>query len=81
MKTLAAQALAYQYKLQIETAQAVINNTNAGLDFIDKSLDDVIKATEKLKLLNAMVKENTTVDSLEEKPEKKKGFSKIYSAF
>ena len=72
MKTLAAQALAYQYKLQIETAQPVINNTNAGLDFIDKSLDDVIKATEKLKLLNAMVKENTTVDSLEEKPEKKK---------
>ena len=72
MKTLAAQALAYQYKLQIETAQAVINNTNAGLDFIDKSLDDVIKATEKLKLLNAMVKENTTVDSLEEKPKKKK---------
>ena len=72
MKSLAAQALAYQYKLQIETAQAVINNTNAGLDFIDKSLDDVIKATEKLKLLNAMVKENTTVDSLEEKPEKKK---------
>ena len=72
MKTLAAQALAYQYKLQIETAQAVINNTNAGLDFIDKSLDDVIKATEKLKLLNAMGKENTTVDSLEEKPEKKK---------
>ena len=77
MKTLAAQALAYQYKLQIETAQAVINNTNAGLDFIDKSLDDVIKATEKLKLLNAMVKENTKevteeVASLEEKPEKKK---------
>ena len=72
MKTLAAQSLAYQYKLQIETAQAVINNTNAGLDFIDKSLDDVIKATEKLKLLNAMVKENTTVDSLEERPEKKK---------
>ena len=72
MKTLAAQALAYQYKLQIETAQAVINNTNAGLDFIDKSLDDVIKATEKLKLLNDMVKENTTVDSLAEKPEKKK---------
>ena len=72
MKRLAAQALAYKYKLQIETELAVINNTNAGLDFIDKSLDDVIKATEKLKLLNAMVKENTTVDSLEEKPEKKK---------
>jgi len=77
MKTLAAQALAYQYKLQIETAQAVINNTNAGLDFIDKSLDDVIRATEKLKLLNTMVKENTKevteeVASLEEKSEKKK---------
>jgi len=77
MKTLAAQALAYQYKLQIETAQAVINNTNAGLDFIDKSLDDVIKATEKLKLLNAMVKENTkevkeTVNSLAEEPKKQK---------
>jgi hypothetical protein len=72
MKTLAAQALAYQYKLQIETAQAVINNNNAGLDLIDRSLNEVLKATEKLKLLNAMVKENTTVDSLEEKPEKKK---------
>ena len=72
MKTLAAQALAYQYKLQIETAQAVINNNNAGLDFIDKALDEVIKTTEKLKLLNTMVKENTTVDSLEEKTEKKK---------
>ena len=77
MKTLAAQALAYQYKLQIETAQAVINNNNAGLDFIDKALDEVIKTTEKLKLLNTMVKENTKevteeVASLEEKPEKKK---------
>ena len=77
MKTLAAQALAYQYKLQIETAQAVINNTNAGLNLIDKSLDDVLKATEKLKLLNTMVKENTkeikeTVDSLAKEPEKKK---------
>tara|TARA_R100001443_G_scaffold75862_1_gene83380 strand:+ start:543 stop:782 length:240 start_codon:yes stop_codon:yes gene_type:complete len=77
MKTLAAQALAYQYKLQIETAQAVINNTNAGLDFIDKSLDDVIRATEKLKLLNAMVKENTkeakeAVNSLAEESKKQK---------
>ena len=40
MKTLAAQALAYQYKLQIETAQAVINNNNAGLDLIDRSLNE-----------------------------------------
>ena len=77
MKTLAAQALAYQYKLQIETAQAVINNNNAGLDLIDRSLNEVLKATEKLKLLNSMVKENTkeikeTVDSLAEEPKKKK---------
>ena len=77
MKTLAAQALAYQYKLQIETAQAVINNNNAGLDLIDRSLNEVLKATEKLKLLNSMVKENTkeikeTVNSLAEEPKKQK---------
>ena len=77
MKTLAAQALAYQYKLQIETAQAVINNNNAGLEFIDKSLDEIIKASEKLKFLNAMVKENAKevkeeVASLAEESENKK---------
>ena len=77
MKSLAAQALAYQYKLQIETAQAVINNNNAGLEFIDKSLDEIIKASEKLKFLNAMVKENAKevkeeITSLAEESEKKK---------
>ena len=56
MKTLAAQALAYQYKLQIETAKAVINNNNAGLDLLDRSLNEIIQATEKLKALNDMAK-------------------------
>ena len=54
MKQLAAQALAYQYKLQIDNAKAIINNANAGLEFIDKALKDTISATEKLKLLNCV---------------------------
>ena len=58
MKQLAAQALAYQYKLQIDNAKAVINNANAGLEFIDKALRYTINATEKLKLLNIMVEKS-----------------------
>tara|TARA_Y100000114_G_scaffold153902_1_gene174837 strand:+ start:174 stop:392 length:219 start_codon:yes stop_codon:yes gene_type:complete len=58
MKQLAAQALAYQYKLQIDNAKAIINNANAGLEFIDKALRDTISATEKLKLLNIMVEKS-----------------------
>ena len=58
MKQLAAQALAYQYKLQIDNAKAIINNANAGLEFIDKALKDTISATEKLKLLNIMVEKS-----------------------
>ena len=58
MKQLAAQALAYQYKLQIDNAKAIINNANAGLEFIDKALRDTISATEKLKLLNVMVEKS-----------------------
>ena len=38
MKKLAAQALAFQYQLQIENAQAVLNNSNAALNLIDQSL-------------------------------------------
>ena len=77
MKTLAAQALAYQYKLQIDTATTILNNNTAALSVLDIALNDMITATEKLKLLNSMVKENTkeikeTVDSLAEEPEKKK---------
>ena len=58
MKTLAAQSLAYQYKLKIETAKAVINNNNAGLDLLDRSLNEIIQATEKLRTLNDMAKSN-----------------------
>ena len=55
MKKLAAQALAFQYQLQIENAQTVLNNSNAALSLIDQSLHDIITANEKLKTLNTMM--------------------------
>ena len=55
MKKLAAQALAFQYQLQIENAQTVLNNSNAALNLIDQSLQDIITANEKLKTLNTMM--------------------------
>jgi len=55
MKKLAAQALAFQYQLQIENAQALLNANNTALDMIDKALKDVIEANEKLKILNTMM--------------------------
>ena len=55
MKKLAAQALAFQYQLQIENAQAVLNNSNAALNLIDQSLNDIITTNEKLKTLNTMM--------------------------
>ena len=55
MKKLAAQALAFQYQLQIENAQAILNNSNAALNLIDQSLNDIITANEKLKTLNTMM--------------------------
>ena len=55
MKKLAAQALAFQYQLQIENAQTVLNNNNAALNMIDQSLNDIITANEKLKTLNTMM--------------------------
>ena len=58
MKTLAAQALAYQYKLQIDTATTILNNNTAALSVLDAALNDMITATEKLKKLNDMAKEN-----------------------
>mgnify|MGYP003150649714 FL=1 len=58
MKTLAAQALAYQYKLQIDTATTILNNNTAALNVLDTALNDMITATEKLKKLNDMAKEN-----------------------
>ena len=55
MKKLAAQALAFQYQLQIENAQTVLNNSNAALSLIAQSLHDIITANEKLKTLNTMM--------------------------
>ena len=55
MKKLAAQALAFQYQLQIENAQAVLNNNNAALNMVDQALHDIITANEKLKTLNSMM--------------------------
>ena len=67
MKKLAAQALAFQYQLQIENAQDVLNNNNASLNSVDQALYDVITANEKLKVLNTMmqnvVKEVETKDA------------------
>ena len=55
MKKLAAQALAFQYQLQIENAQAVLNNSHAALNMIDQALHEIITANEKLKILNTMM--------------------------
>lgn len=55
MKKLAAQALAFQYRLQIENAEAILNNNNAALNMVDQALNDIISATEKLKTLNDMM--------------------------
>jgi len=51
MKKLAAQALAFQYRLQIENAQTILNNNNSALNTVDQALHDIINATEKLKML------------------------------
>jgi hypothetical protein len=61
MKKLAAQALAFQYRLQIENAQTILNNNNSSLNTVDQALHDIINATEKLKMLNNMM-----VNSVEE---------------
>jgi regulator of replication initiation timing len=70
MKKLAAQALAFQYQLQIENAQAVLNNTNAGLNMIDQALQEVMTANEKLKMLNGMM-QNVMKEVESEKKEKR----------
>ena len=70
MKKLAAQALAFQYQLQIENAQAVLNNTNAGLNMIDQALQEVMTANEKLKMLNDMM-QNVMKEVESEKEEKR----------
>ena len=70
MKKLAAQALAFQYQLQIENAQAVLNNTNAGLNMIDQALQEVMTANENFKMLNGMM-QNVMKEVESEKEEKR----------
>ena len=68
MKKLAAQALAFQYQLQIENAQTILNNSNAALSLIDQSLHDIITANDKLKTLNTMM--SSAVKEIKEEEEK-----------
>ena len=70
MKKLAAQALAFQYQLQIENAQAVLNNNNEALNMFDQALHEVINANEKLKVLNTMM-QNVVKEVESEKEEKR----------
>tara|TARA_R110000803_G_scaffold195848_1_gene259113 strand:- start:120 stop:329 length:210 start_codon:yes stop_codon:yes gene_type:complete len=58
MKNLAAQALAFQYKLQIDNATSLINVNHKPLEEIDKALGIMVVANQKLQLLNKMVAEN-----------------------
>ena len=70
MKKLAAQALAFQYQLQIENAQAVLNNNHAALNLVDQALHEVITANEKLRILNNMM-QNVVKEVESEKEEKR----------
>ena len=70
MKKLAAQALAFQYQLQIENAQAVLNNNHAALNLVDQALHEVITANEKLKIINNMM-QNVVKEVESEKEEKR----------
>ena len=58
MKNLAAQALAFQYKLQIDNATSLINIHHKPLEEIDKALSQMVIANQKLQLLNKIVAEN-----------------------
>jgi hypothetical protein len=70
MKKLAAQALAFQYQLQIENAQAVLNNNHAALNIVDQALHEIINANEKLKIINNMM-QNVVKEVESEKEEKR----------
>ena len=58
MKNLAAQALAFQYKLQIDNASGLLNNNNAPLNSLDAAITDIVLANQKLQLLNKLVAES-----------------------
>ena len=55
MKNLAAQALAFQYKLQIDNATSLINVNHKPLQELDKALGEMVTANQKLQLLNKIV--------------------------
>jgi hypothetical protein len=69
MKNLAAQALAFQYKLQIDNATSLINVNHKPLEEIDKALGQMVIANQKLQLLNKIVAENNPkeIDTSESK--------------
>ena len=69
MKNLAAQALAFQYKLQIDNATSLINVNHKPLQDLDKALGDMVIANQKLQLLNKIVAENNPkeIDTSESK--------------
>tara|TARA_E500000305_G_scaffold107330_1_gene107160 strand:- start:1215 stop:1433 length:219 start_codon:yes stop_codon:yes gene_type:complete len=71
MKSLVAQALTFQYKLQLENAKSIINMNNISLSRVDEALQDIFTATTKLKLLNDLVENNIKkVETQEEKENK-----------
>ena len=70
MKNLAAQALAFQYKLILENATSLINTNNRPLDQIDKALGDMVLANQKLQLLNKIVEENNPKEIAEDSESK-----------
>jgi hypothetical protein len=71
MKNLAAQALTFQYKLQLENAKNTINNDSTPLNEVDKALGDIFTATTKLRLLKELVDSSTKkVEPKEEKKDK-----------
>ena len=69
MKNLAAQALAFQYKLQIDNATSLINVNHKQLQDLDKALGEMVIANQKLQLLNKIVAENNPkeIDTSESK--------------
>ena len=59
MKNLLAQALIFQYKLQIENSQDVIRSNNATLKAVDQALNEFIVADQKIKVLGGIIQNAT----------------------
>ena len=50
MKKLAAQALAFQYKLKIENAENLLSASNTPLNVLDQARRDITETNAKLKV-------------------------------